>query len=364
MKAWVLESIGNFILRDVSIPEIPDGWVLVKVKATGICGSDIPRVYENGAHSMPLIIGHEFSGVVEGGAAPAGTRVGVFPLIPCRECVPCRKKLYEMCKSYDYVGSRRDGAFAEYVVVPKDNLINLPDGVSYEAAAMLEPMAVAVHAMRRNEICSDDRILVYGAGTIGILLSLFLLDAGYENVYVIGNKDFQRDKLIEIGLPIDHYYDSRKAATYSKLPANIVEVKTSLTDWIMDISCGNGMDVLFECVGSNETASDVIDFAAAGAKVCMVGNPYSDMTFAKDVYWKILRHQIRLTGTWNSSFLGDGDDGAKEDDWHYVIGRLEGGFIKPEKLITHRFGIDNINLGFEIMHNKSEDYIKIMCIQE
>ncbi len=154
MKAWVLHNINDLRYESVDKPQLSDQEVLVAVKAAGICGSDIPRIYQTGAHRQPLILGHEFSGVVEkigAGVEPfwEGKRVGIFPLIPCGSCLPCSRQQYEMCRSYSYLGSRRDGGFAQYAVVPKENLISLPDGVTYEEAAMLEPMAVAVHAMRR-----------------------------------------------------------------------------------------------------------------------------------------------------------------------------------------------------------------------
>ena len=109
MKAWVLHKIGDFRCGEVERPRISDHEVLVAVKAVGICGSDIPRVYWDGAHRMPLIIGHEFSGqVIETGEradrAWLGKRVGIFPLIPCRECMPCMNRQYEMCRHYNRAG--------------------------------------------------------------------------------------------------------------------------------------------------------------------------------------------------------------------------------------------------------------------
>ena len=165
MKAWKLSDIGDFEYTDVDIPGIGDNEVLVKVRAAGICGSDIPRVYKDGAHNMPLTIGHEFAGEVAdtGKGVPKdwnGKRVGIFPLIPCKECIACKQRKYEMCRNYSYLGSRRDGGFAEYVSVPEWNLIELPDLVDFEVAAMLEPMAVATHAMRRINPDSDNTVVI------------------------------------------------------------------------------------------------------------------------------------------------------------------------------------------------------------
>ena len=111
MKAWVLHNIGDIRFEDIDKPKPGQGEVLINVKAAGICGSDIPRTFDTGAHKMPIIIGHEFSGIVAEtgeGVDPAwmGARVGIFPLIPCRKCPQCLNERYELCRDYDYLGSR------------------------------------------------------------------------------------------------------------------------------------------------------------------------------------------------------------------------------------------------------------------
>lgn len=347
MKAWVLHGINDLRLEHTEKPVPGEGEVLVQVKAVGICGSDIPRIYQNGAYSHPLIPGHEFSGVVAGlgeGADPdwLGKRVGVFPLIPCGNCMPCRKQLYEMCRHYGYIGSRRDGAFAEYVTVPVQSLLPLPDEVTFEDAAMLEPMAVAVHALRRVCPSGTDTVAVCGLGTIGLFLVMFLLESGVRNLLVIGNKDFQRQAVINLGLPEDAWCDSRKE---------------SVPEWIAARTDGYGADVFFECVGRNDTYALAVQNAAPLGRVLLVGNPFTDMKLPRDIYWKILRNQLTVTGTWNSTFLQ-----SPEDDWHYVLERLASGQITPKRFITHRLSIENMEQGFHIMRDKTEDYVKIMGI--
>jgi L-iditol 2-dehydrogenase len=346
MNAWVLHNINDFRYEQVDTPPVSENEVLVRVKAVGICGSDIPRVYRTGTYSYPLIPGHEFSGEVVSVGSNAdeswmGKRVGVFPLIPCRQCTPCQNRKYEMCRKYSYIGSRQNGAFAEYVAVPVENLIAIDDTITYEEAAMLEPMAVAVHAMRRVKINASDVVAVCGLGTIGTLLVMYLLDAGVKNILVIGNKDFQRQTVINMGVSGASYCDSRTE-----------DVKS----WIMEKTGGNGADVFFECVGKNDTMSQAIELSAPSAKVCLVGNPYSDMTLDRTIYWKILRNQLTVTGTWNSSFTHD-----ENDDWHYVLERIKSGRISPTDMITHRYQLEDIDKGFEIMRDKKEDYIKIMA---
>ena len=392
MKAWVLHDINDIRYEDVDNPNPAPCEVLVKIQAAGICGSDIPRIYSTGAHNMPLIPGHEFSGVVISDSlyvdintlatqssdktqnidsdtcnSWVGKRVGIFPLIPCKKCKPCLDGHYEMCRNYSYLGSRRDGAFAEYVSVPVWNLIELPDSVSFEEAAMLEPMSVAVHAMRIGLGSSlqngskgetiDANVIVCGLGTIGLLLTQFLLDAGCKNVFVIGNKDLQKSLAIKIGIAPDHFCDSRVEDVAKWLSSKI-----------------DGADLFFECVGRNECISLAVDSAAPGGRVVLVGNPYSDITFSRNVYWKILRNQLTVLGTWNSSFsgialstgnssfdgVGNNVPSQSVDDWHYVLERLAAKKVNPSLLITHKYPLEQLDTGLHVMRDKNEEYCKVM----
>ena len=422
MKAQVLYDIGEISYTDVDKPVPGENEALVKVRACGICGSDIPRIYKTGAHNMPLIPGHEFSGVVEECVSQpdlVDKRVGIFPLKPCRECPQCQSRHYEMCENYDYLGSRCDGGFADYVVAPVWNLIPIPNEVTDNEAAMLEPMCVAVHAMRKAglglramcfegnadakeklslESCAgaeeqlpsgqrDDAnksIVICGLGTIGLLLAMFLKDAGYKNVLCIYNKDIQRVMLLEMGYSADNLWDYRTGD-----PADFIRERTTrqaisgaaqsqiLSDGSNATSIQNktpGADVYFECIGTSEAYERAVSFAAPLGTVVLVGNPASDMSLKREVYWKILRNQLKLVGTWNSSFYGNplvdskvsNGAGAKTtyiDDWNYVLSRLpeirKSGF-SPENLITHRFTLDEMQKGLEIMRDKSEEYIKVM----
>jgi len=347
MKAWILHGVGDIRFEEVERPQPKDGEVLVSVRAAGICGSDVPRIYQTGAHVHPLIPGHEFSGVVEelGKFADkkwVGKRVGVFPLIPCGECAFCRKQQYELCRQYSYLGSRRNGGFAEYVCVPEWNLIELSAEVPFAEAAMLEPMAVSVHALRRVQPCQNDTVVVYGLGTIGMLLVLFLMDAGIPNILAVGNKVFQKQAVRKLGLDGQSYCDSREQDVFR---------------WVQEHTDGAGADVIFECVGRNETFAQSVGLAAPGGRVCLVGNPYSNMTLDRDIYWKILRNQLNIIGTWNSSFIHESGD-----DWHYVLSRLSQKQISPEKLVTHKLPIKELESGLQIMKNKTEDFVKIMVI--
>lgn len=348
MKAWVLHGIGDIQFEEVKEPQPAEGEVIVKVKSAGICGSDIPRIYQIGTYHFPTIPGHEFSGIVTDvgiGVSPEwkDKRVGVFPLSPCRACMPCKKEQYEMCRNYGYLGSRQNGGFAEYVAVPEWNLIELPDGVSFGEAAMMEPMAVAVHAMRRVEPDKDDTyIVIYGLGTIGLLLLTFLKDMGVYNIFAVGNKDIQRRTALKLGLRENCYCDSKRE---------------DVSSWIKEHTDNRGADLFFECVGKNETVSQAVNLTAPAGKVMLVGNPASDMVFQKTIYWKILRNQLMVLGTWNSSFTHN-----MEDDWHYVMERLKSHRICPEKLVTHYFPLEKLSDGLILMRDKSEESGKVMIV--
>ncbi len=379
MNAQVLYGIDNLKYAEVDTPAPKENEALISVSCCGICGSDIPRIYKTGAHNMPLIPGHEMTGTVKECASRpvlVGKRVGIFPLIPCKKCPQCREKHYEMCENYNYLGSRCDGGFAEYVTAPVWNLLPLPDEVLDEDAAMLEPMCVAVHAIKKAGLIqakpgfskidfeiakiakrygskeagpdTNSNIVVCGMGTIGLLVAFFLKDAGYTNVYCVGNKDIQKKKLLEMGYDDSHYCDVRYGD-----PAAFIKERT-----------GSGADYYFECIGRPENYAQAVKCTAPLGHVMLVGNPASDMELPREIYWKILRNQLTLSGTWNSSFYGI-DDEQGTDDWRYVISRLsdwasDPNSFLPNKLITHKFSLADMQAGLDIMKRKSEDYVKVM----
>lgn len=397
MKAQVLYGIDNLKYSEVDTPSIGQGEALIKVARCGICGSDIPRIYKTGAHNMPLIPGHEFSGrVVACDSRPdlVGKRVSVFPLIPCNKCAQCRQQHYEMCQNYDYLGSRSDGGFAEYVKVPVWNLVPVPDEVSDDDAAMLEPLCVAVHALRQIgllnggswygsdmegsevvELESTKFVAVCGLGTIGLLVALLLKDMGCQQLFCIGNKDVQRQMLLKMGCSPEQFIDVRYAD-----PVESIMQRTGC----------RGVDFYFECIGRSENYEQAVNLTAPLGMIMLVGNPASNMELSRNAYWNILRSQLTLKGTWNSSFYGldAHEDAARthntetvdmrgesvntftaQDDWQYALSRLYDWSLRKaagedvmlaSDLITHRFSLEDMHKGLEIMYNKAEEYVKVM----
>ncbi|RLE79903.1 MAG: alcohol dehydrogenase, partial [Thermoprotei archaeon] len=240
MKAAVLKGPYDINVTDTERPEIGDDQVLIRVKRCGICGSDI-HAYK-GKHPdfiIPIIPGHEFSGVIEEVGSSVkrvkeGDRVVVEPLKVCGKCYYCRRGAYNKCTNLKVLGAQVNGAFAEYIAVDERWVYRLPDNVSFEEGAMVEPLAVAVHAVKRaNHI--GNNVLVLGSGTIGLLLAQVLKIYGASEVIVTDIKDWKLNLAKEFG-----------AITVNPL-------KDDLKEAIDRVTGGIGVDSSFEAVGNEET---------------------------------------------------------------------------------------------------------------
>lgn len=344
MKANVLYNINDLRYVEYPTPILDPGEVLIKVRACGICGSDINRVYKTGTYHFPTIIGHEFAGEIvsvredESSLFPTvGTRVGVFPLIPCKKCVNCEKERYEMCQNYNYLGSRTDGGFAEYVAVPRWNLIALDDSITYEQAAMLEPSAVALHALKQFKDIEDKTLTIIGPGTIGNLLVLIAKSLGVNQIIVIGRND---EKLnISKSLGADFIINM---------------TKSNPTDTVKEITNSIGADICIEGTGVSSCIELAISVTRSAGEIVLMGNPQGDVDIEKNLYWQILRRQLTIHGTWNSSF------GSKNDDWKEILNMMQLGIFDPTVLITHRFPLSGLEFGLNIARDSNIMSNKIM----
>lgn len=331
MKAYVLHGVNDLRYEEVAKPDCPVDWAVIKVKAAGICSSDIPRIYTKGTYHFPTIPGHELAGVVDSVGYDAdtsliGKHVGVFPLIPCRKCGQCREKHYEMCSHYDYVGSRRDGGFAEYVAVPVWNLIELPLDMPFALAAMLEPLAVALHAIRMGQIQKGYSVGIIGTGMIGICAAQWARKFGASKITVIGRSEDKRRLIENMGL------------CYA----------TEVSD---------EFDAVLEAVGTSSSVISSINATTSGGKLVLMGNPSGNIELPQDVYWRILRKQLTVRGTWNSSY-----DGSNPSEWYEVINALQRKEIQVSGLISHCFNQEQLKDGLELMRKHVEPYCKVMTL--
>ncbi|HWR22740.1 MAG TPA: galactitol-1-phosphate 5-dehydrogenase [Feifaniaceae bacterium] len=344
MRALVLKEVGTLVYdTQAARPVLQKDEVLLRVCASGICGSDLARVFEKGTYSMPMIPGHEFAGRIEEvgpgvDSGLVGRRAAVFPMLPCMRCASCARGEYETCKAYSYYGSRRDGGFAEYCAVKTWNLVFLDDGISYEEGAMMEPAAVAVHALRRANIGIGDTVGIAGAGPIGLMLASWAGLAGASRIL-----------LWDI--------DERKISFAREMGFEAISsLKEDPADYIGRITGGRGMDICVEGAGVPQTLGQCILAAAIGGRVVTMGNPAGKMTLEQHTYWEILRKQISLTGTWNSSYAQHGSD------WRLALEAMGSGRLNVRRFITHRCGLSDGIAPFEMMRERAVFYNKVMFI--
>ncbi len=345
MKALVLHGVGDARLESVRKPAPGADEVLVRVGLCGVCGSDIPRIFEKGTYRFPLICGHEFAGTVEGcgedvTAFAAGNRVTVFPLLWCGKCPACEKGLYAQCSDYDYLGSRRDGAFAEYVVAPARNLIVIPEGVSLEEAAMTEPAAVALHALRRaGGSLEGETVAIFGAGTIGLIAAQWARISGAGRVLLF---DIVPEKLeLARSVGFDLVFEST-----TRDPVEVIE----------EVSGGQGAHLCLEAAGVPATVTQALASAGRGGRVVLLGNPTADVTLPATLISQAMRREISVLGTWNSSYTISGSG----DDWHTALAAMDAGKLQVRPLVTHKVSLDQAPEALEMMRTKKEFFGKVL----
>jgi len=316
MKALVLVRNGTLEYRDVPDPQRPGPqWALIRIAFSSICSSDVHRGFGGGAYHYPLIMGHEFSGHVEepaeGGRIRRGAPVAVFPLIPCRACGPCETGDYAQCLQYDYLGSRRDGGFAERVWAPEECLVPIPEGVSMREAALTEPCAVALHGVEKLGIRAGNTGAVFGGGPIGNMAAQWMRLRGCSPVIVV---DVDQDKLALAGSLGLTPVDARAADPVAR---------------IKELTGGAGADRVIEAVGLPGTFLQAVQCAARFGEVVFLGNIRGTLEIGESDVSSILRRELVIRGTWNSRIAPAG-----HNEWTTVLSSL-GTRVHVDKLISH-----------------------------
>ncbi len=266
MKALLLSEYKKLNVVDMPTPEIAEDEVLVRVRACGICGSDI-HGYDGstGRRIPPLVMGHEAAGVIErAGSAvdtfKVGDRVTFDSTVSCGKCDFCRQGQINLCDNRTVLGVscgdyRRHGAFAEYVSVPARILYKLPDSLPFERAALIEAVSIAVHAVSRHVPKPDEAVLVVGSGMIGVLVIQVLREKGCRNIIAV---DLDDDKLAL----------AKRIGATRTLNAKDIDVPAA----IRELTGGQGADASFEVVGHSTTVMNAIRSLRKGGTVVLIGN--------------------------------------------------------------------------------------------
>ena len=288
MKAGVVHAREDIRYEDIAKPVPKDDQVLIKVKYTGICGSDVPRVNGDACHFFPNVLGHEFSGIVEEVGKDVTMvkprdRVAGVPLVPCMKCEDCQKGNYSLCKHYSFIGSREFGSFAEYVVVPEKNAVPFEEEVSFEKGAFFEPATVALHGLLRVPYEGGKTVAILGGGTIGMFVMQWANIFGAAKTVVFDIND----ERLDLG--------KRLGAT-----DGINTLEEGFMDKAKALTGGRGFDYVFETAGNTITMKMAFELAANKADVCFVGTPTRDLSFTVDEWENMNRKEFTLTGSWMS----------------------------------------------------------------
>lgn len=332
MKAGVVHAKNDIRFEEIKTPESGKGQVKIRVKYTGICGSDVPRVNGDACHFFPNVLGHEFSGTVaetgEGVTSlKPGDRVAGVPLVPCMKCEDCLRGDYSLCKHYSFIGSREFGSFAEYVVVPEKNAVPFGDDVSFEQGAFFEPATVALHGLSRLDYQGGRTVAILGGGTIGLFTMQWAKIFGASKVVVFDITPERLDLAMRLGA--DAVVNTKEADYLKKAK---------------ELTGGKGYDYVYETAGNTVTIKMAFQLAANKAGVCMIGTPTKELTFSVEEWENMNRKEFMLTGSWMSysaPFPGR--------EWELTAHYFQTGQLKfDESLIFRKVPLAKIGEAFEL----------------
>ena len=341
MKAARLHQIGDFRCDDIPVPQPHGDELLVKVGACGICGSDSPRVFVHGTSSgkYPLTIGHEFAGeVVQVGetadSSLIGKRGAIFPLIPCRTCDSCVTGNYAMCEHYGYLGSRSDGGFAEYCLVPSAWHLIPSTHADMDTLAMTEPACVAQHAVRRARVEAGQFVVIFGAGPIGIMAA--------RRARIFG----ARALLVDIA--------EDKVAFAQQKGFDAVNSKTqNVPDEVRRRNGGRLADAAIEGTGFGAVINTCVECVHPCGTVALLGNPANDATIPPSIHSMMLRKEIAVMGVWNSSRAP-----YPVNEWAYTVQMMDEGRFVCSDLITDRLTLDELPQAMTEIRNGTRKIVK------
>jgi len=348
MRAAVWHGRQDIRVEDVPLPaDPPPGWVQIRVEWCGICGSDLHE-YVAGPVFIPVekphpltgiqgqcILGHEFSGeIVKLGAGVngfvPGERIAADACQHCGTCYYCRSGLYNLCEKLAFTGLMNDGAFAELVNVPAELLYKLPADFPAEAGALIEPLAVGMHAVKKAGSLLGQNVVVVGAGTIGLCTIMCARAAGAAQVIALEMSSARKAKALEVGASL--VLDPKECDALAEIRAR---------------THGLGADVSFECIGNKHTAKLAIDVVRNAGKSVLVGIFEEPSSFN---FFELVSTEKQVIGA--LAYNGEFAD---------VIAFIADGRLDVEPLITGRIGLEDIvGRGFEELVNNKEHNVKII----
>jgi len=339
MKAIKLVALKKLEMMDIPKPKIANSDdVLIKIKSVGICGSDV-HYYKTGrigsqVVEYPFTLGHECSGIVEGMGPEVkkikiGDKVAIDPAITCGECDQCLIGRENTCRSLKFLGcpGQVEGSFSEYIVMPENSLCKIPETMSFEQAVLTEPLCIGSYAVKISKQESHQNIAILGLGPIGLSVLVFSRLKDPKNIF---GTDLINERLgVAKKLGINYGFNPSKE--------NIVEKINRV--------CQNGIDIVFECAGEQETLSQAVDILRPGGKLIMIGIPQAEtVSFVPD---KMRRKELTLINIRRQC-----------GELPEVIETVAQDRIKLDPFITHKFNTEEAAKAFELVSNYKEGVIK------
>ena len=323
---------------DFPEPETGNDDILIRVRACGICGSDVQGCTgKTGRRIPPLIMGHEASGIIEKLGKnikdfEEGDRVCFDSTVYCNQCEPCRMGYYNRCKKRQVLGVstpdfKRQGACAEYVSVPWWIVTKIPDNLSFTHAALMEPVSIALHAVNRSPVSSKDTVLLIGAGTIG----LFILQAA---------------RLKDAGKILVADINEFRLKTAKKLGADIIINPSRLNEIVLQETENNGANITFEAVGLAKTFLDAVGATKTGGYLVAVGNLEKNVEFDLQ---ELVSRELTFTGSYASS-----------GEFRDAVELVASGKIDVEPLISDTMPLEEGAKAFNRLLNAEENLLKIV----
>lgn len=340
MKSLVLQEYNELIIKETEIPELKEAWVLIKVEACGICGSDVHGMDgSTGRRQVPIIMGHEASGTIvkvspEINNWKPGERVTFDSTISCGECYFCLRGEINLCENRMVVGVscnefKQNGAFAEFVAVPSRILYKIPENITFEQAAMIEAVSVAVHAVKISSGDDKNTACVIGCGMIGLLCIQALKNDGWKTIIAIDIENAKLSVALEMGADLA-----------------FLSIDSHLTQKIEENTSGLGVDLVLEVVGVEQTVNMAIDLVKKGGCVTLIGNLSKSINFPLQ---KVVTRQIKVQGSCASS-----------GEYPLCIELISRGKIKVDKLISHVAPLEHGPDLFRKLYNKAPGFMKLI----
>ncbi|HIT58535.1 MAG TPA: zinc-binding alcohol dehydrogenase family protein [Candidatus Faeciplasma pullistercoris] len=334
MKTVLINKPFEIAVTDTPKPEVKEGEALLKILYCGICGADVASYTGNQPFTTyPRIPGHEFSAEIvsipenDRGLKP-GDVVTANPYFNCGECYSCRRGFVNCCTDNKTMGVQRDGSFCEYVAMPVERIYE-GKGLSAKELALVEPFTISYHAVNRAPVKAGDKVLVVGAGPIGLFALIAAINKGAE-VYVADILDGRLEKALDFGAK-----------------GVINSAKTDIKEEAMKITGGDGFDCCIEACGQSVTFLNCIDCCAFAGKIILIGNGKKETTFLHSI---LLKKELNVYGSRNSY----------PSDFKDVIDLISSGKVDVLKMVSDIYPMDRADEAFKALANNKGDLCKVL----